>query len=182
MKQLFLLNIIFCLVSTANANDLTYSVTNTTVGGNTGSINLTVSGGSAPFTFKWSNSSTTEDISALTKGTYTVTVTDKYCGTATLSIFVDDNVANSINEMDVSSSTSMLVFPNPAQESITINIGNPLKNASFKLINISGQMVMEKPSLTGNSFVIDISNQSAGMYFVEINQGKCILRSKLIIK
>lgn len=182
MKQLFLLNIIFFLASTANADDLTYSVTNTTLGGNTGSINLTVSGGTAPYTFKWSNAATTEDITGLTKGTYTVTVTDKYCGTATLSIFVDDKLSTSINDLEVTSSTSMVVFPNPAQETITINIGSSLKNASLKLINISGQIVMEQLNLTGTSFVIDISNQSSGMYFVEINQGEFILRSKLIIK
>ncbi|HRT89848.1 MAG TPA: gliding motility-associated C-terminal domain-containing protein, partial [Bacteroidales bacterium] len=45
-------------------------------GGNTGAIDLTVSGGGIPYTFAWSNGAVSEDISLLTAGSYTVTVTD----------------------------------------------------------------------------------------------------------
>ena len=43
---------------------------------NDGSINLTVTGGTSPFTFAWSNGSTNEDVAELLPGTYQVTVTD----------------------------------------------------------------------------------------------------------
>ncbi len=47
-------------------------------GANDGSINLTVTGGAdcVAYTFNWSNGATTEDVSNLRAGTYTVTVTD----------------------------------------------------------------------------------------------------------
>lgn len=41
-----------------------------------GSIDLTVSGGTAPYSFAWSNASTFEDISNLAPGVYIVTITD----------------------------------------------------------------------------------------------------------
>jgi len=52
-------------------------VTNTNCNGsNEGSIDITVTGGVIPYDFLWSTGETTEDISSLLIGNYTVTVTD----------------------------------------------------------------------------------------------------------
>jgi len=55
--------------------------------GGTGSIDLTVSGGTTPYVYNWSNSATTQDVSNLLAGNYNVTVTDNKGCTATLSCY-----------------------------------------------------------------------------------------------
>jgi len=53
------------------------SQTNVTCNGaNNGAINISVSGGSSPYDFIWTNGAITEDVSNLTPGAHSVTVTD----------------------------------------------------------------------------------------------------------
>ena len=48
----------------------------TTIGSSTGGINISVSGGTAPYSFSWSNGSIAKDLTNIPAGSYTVTVTD----------------------------------------------------------------------------------------------------------
>jgi uncharacterized membrane protein len=68
---------------------LSTSVTNVTCnGGNNGAVNLTVSGATGVVSYSWSNGSTAEDLSGLTAGVYSVTVTDAAACTATATVTV----------------------------------------------------------------------------------------------
>jgi gliding motility-associated-like protein len=62
-----------------------------------GSVDLTPSGGSPPYTFLWSNASVSEDLAGLQPGTYTVTVTDNAGCTATGSVVISQPAAISVN-------------------------------------------------------------------------------------
>jgi hypothetical protein len=62
------------LVVTANAS-ATANVS--CFGGNNGAAAVAVSGGTGAYTYLWSNGATTEDLTGVVAGTYTVTVTDR---------------------------------------------------------------------------------------------------------
>ena len=69
------------------------TVTPTCFGSLNGSINLTVSGGTTAYTYAWSNGATTEDLSSLAAGTYTVLVRDANSCSASSSITVTQPAA-----------------------------------------------------------------------------------------
>ena len=58
-------------------------------GGNNGAIDIDVSGGIQPYTYSWSTTAVTQDISNLISGNYTVSVTDNNGCSDSLSVFVD---------------------------------------------------------------------------------------------
>jgi hypothetical protein len=67
------------LVYPTPPQDVTISLSATDLecsGDNSGSIELTILGGNPDYTFSWSNGATTQNISGLAAGTYSVTITD----------------------------------------------------------------------------------------------------------
>lgn len=74
-------------------------------GGETGEVSAIASKGVEPYSYSWSNGGTTETISNLGKGTYTVVATDAEGCEATQSItFVEDNILT-VTEKEVSDVT-----------------------------------------------------------------------------
>lgn len=74
---------------------ITSTLTKTDVtcpGASNGSTDLTVSGGVSPYTYLWSNGATSEDLTNVTGGTYTVIITDLNNCTAANSITINEGL------------------------------------------------------------------------------------------
>ncbi|MCW5906396.1 MAG: gliding motility-associated C-terminal domain-containing protein [Chitinophagales bacterium] len=76
---------------------ITTVVNNVPCNGGTGGVDLTVTGGTTPYIFNWSNGASTEDITNVASGTYTVTVTDANLCSATLSVTISQPAALGIS-------------------------------------------------------------------------------------
>ena len=89
-------------------------------GNPSGSIDLSVSGGTAPYMYSWSNGSTTQDISNLAGGSYTGTVTDVLGCTASTSVTITEPTALSIT---ATSTDEMMGMDGTA--TVTVTGGTP---------------------------------------------------------
>ena len=76
---------------------------------------------------------------------------------------------------------SMLVYPNPASNSLTVDLGDLNGvNTTVKLYDSSSKMIFEKQSNT--TLMIDVSGVAKGMYSLELSTDEQVLRSQVIIE
>lgn len=122
MKKYMSFLVLLTVFLPAFADDVTAVVTETSPGLSNGQVDITVTGGVAPYQFNWSGpggfTATTEDISGLDSGSYTVTVTDQYCGVAVLTVWVGTEV-NTYAPV-LSDASSLHVYPSPFHETVVI--------------------------------------------------------------
>ncbi len=85
-------------------------------GAATGAVDLTVSGGTPTYTYAWSNGATSQDLTGVAAGTYTVTVTDANGCTATTTATVGQPTAialqASVVDADCNGATNGDIFLN----------------------------------------------------------------------
>ena len=81
-------------------NEITLQILPTnpsTINRQDGSIQTSISGGSGPFTYQWSTGNTTENISDIGAGTYSVTVEDALGCTKAESIFIEEGACYDVD-------------------------------------------------------------------------------------
>ena len=123
--------------------------------GNDGAIDLTVQGGTAPYTFNWINGKATEDVDNLSAGIYSVQVTDATGCTA-------------MKSFSIKTSTSLSVSANVTRTGCTEDASGTID------LTIKGGTVPFTFSWSNGETTEDISGLTAGFYSVEISDaGGC---------
>jgi hypothetical protein len=83
--------------------------------------------------------------------------------------FTADGTCAPLSSGHVSIENDLTIYPNPGNSQVTVSFGNDVRNGSIKVINILGQVVLQKP-LGGNEFVFDVTSFQSGPYLIEIRQ------------
>lgn len=151
------------IILSSTINNLNCTVTNGP------SIDLTVTGGRTPYIYLWSNGATTQDLTNLTFGLYTVTVTDANNCTKTTSV--------TINQPSLPTITPIITYTNCSSATVSLQIAGgtaPYTYAwtssgtviftQFAVIQNSGTYVVIVTDNNGctatASFVIDLAANS----------------------
>jgi gliding motility-associated-like protein len=146
-------------------------------GGNNGAINLTVTGGTAPYTFLWSNSAITEDLNNLVPGSYTVKVTDANGCFINSTAQVTEPAKLAVQEVHTDATC-----PGDLDGSITLTITGG--TSPYKIIWSDGSNALTRAATdTTYSVVVTDANSCAASLDVQVgfsNSSQCIFIPQVI--
>ena len=139
-------------------------------GGTTGSIQSFVSGGTAPYTYSWSNGATTSSLDQIPAGPYSLTVTDsKGCFAFTGTMV--NQPSNPLNAVPTITDASCY---NYSDGEVVLNISGGTAPYTFSWAN-NNQIVLNNPSET-------ISELSANDYLVRIyDRNNCLWQQVITV-
>jgi PKD repeat protein len=149
-------------------------------GANDGTATATVTGGSAPYAYMWSNGQTTQTATGLAGGGYSCTITDSHgCSTQ---VSVQVSIITGIADP---SKPIFGIYPNPNTGDFLIDYTLPeIAPLRIRIYNALGQVVWTAEAANAQSGQIQVQLPvvAEGMYQVELSTGSTRANKKLVIR
>ena len=89
------------------------------------------------------------------------------------------NVPEEVETVDIPEALTLTLFPNPATHRLDLFIGNGLPESQVTIIDMYGRIV-EQVKVPGYSYVIDLSNYTAGLYVINLRNGEQVITKKFV--
>lgn len=150
------------------------SITDEIWGGD-GAIDLTVTGGTQPYTYLWSINATTQDLSGLAGGTYSVTVTDA----SGCSINADYAVPSQVG-IEENSVANVRLAPNPTRGEVLL-IGSFNGLVQIEVTDLSGRGIFRSSHQAAQNLALDLSQLANGTYLINWKDDATSGRTRLVV-
>ncbi|MEM6261249.1 MAG: T9SS type A sorting domain-containing protein [Bacteroidota bacterium] len=150
-----------------------------------GSATVTVSGGSAPYSYTWTTSPVQFGPTAtnLAGGVYEVTVFDSLGCKKNFDITVDFNV--SLEELDNAGFLSLELFPNPTQGDLNLSLVlQQADDVNIRLFDLQGKAVLRETHEKALRLErkLNLAELPAGMYMLKLDSSQGSLTRKVLIE
>lgn len=152
--------------------------------GNTGSIEVTPSGGMMPYSYEWTLDgaivSTEEDIFNMPSGDYILQVTDvNGCIVLSETITIDAVTGTIEQELDA----QIQALPNPTSGDLFIQMPNvSYKDLAITIHDAQGKLIdLEVASLSSENHRLDLSDLAGGVYFVRIRLDDRVATKRVVL-
>jgi len=162
----------------------TVTTTSATIGMCNGTATVSVSLGTAPYTYVWSDSlsQTTATATGLCAGNYNVTVFDADGDSLVANAAV--GTVPGVNEFDLSK--YLVIYPNPntGHFSIVISVTD-LELVTVRVFSVDGHLVLESnlPNSVGELRAeLDLSDSGPGIYYVQVISARGTSVKKVVIQ
>jgi hypothetical protein len=139
------------------------------------SIDITVTGGVGPYGYAWSHGPTTEDVTGLYEGTYTVDVSDSG---------VEEGICPPVSETytiirfvgveDLTENT-LTVYPTPVNDNLTISYTGDF---NYELTAINGDIIFSGKAV--DQEIISMDELSAGTYLIKVTSNGEVTTKKIV--
>ncbi len=100
-------------------------------------------------------------------------------------LYLDNiNLGNALGIQSVDLNSSVTLFPNPTNGNVFVNVDLPAaENITIHVFDVMGRnvYVVQKYNSYGGTIDLDLSNQSNGVYFVEVKTDHGIVTKKLLL-
>lgn len=147
------------------------------ISGADGAIDITASGGSGGYTYSWTGpngfTATSQDISGLDEGEYTVVVADDNgCDTSRLFLVEPNGIG------DVAGNY-LSIYPNPANEYVMVESKSEL--TAIRILDLLGNVVSTQET-SGTNVEVDTQALSNGIYMLEATSNGSKRLRKITVK